>query len=377
MTEVENMIYLDVTKGLNHIGRLGENEHRTLRFRESAEILTLYPDAVVTVLHKRPGDLAAYPVAAEYVDVSSGMVCWTIQSGDLARVGRGKVELVFSEGDVIAKSYIYDTFVEPALNGSENPPDPWRTWIDGIMQGVQDADNKITNLEESIDESLDEKADKYNPVFTGALSHGRKESTHVGFHSLAYGQDVTATGFSSQAMGNSTTASGDGSHAEGSFTIASGVFSHAEGIQTNASGTYSHAEGMYTEASGLYSHAEGFQTVANAVAMHAQGARNAPAEIFHDWVGSTQYAVGARVKRNGSGFECLVANNDNEFIPSKWKSIPGDSMTAFAVGNGVLLERSNAFEVQWDGTAIAQKAMQIGGTRITEAQLQALLALLS
>lgn len=153
------MIYLDVTKGLNHIGRLGENEHRTLRFRESAEILTLYPEAVVTVLHKRPGDLAAYPVAAEYVDVSSGMVCWTIQSGDLARVGRGKVELVFAEGDVIAKSFIYDTFVDPALNGSEEPPDPWRTWIDGIEKGMAEQiaqlQQQVTLLTEQVSIGMD------------------------------------------------------------------------------------------------------------------------------------------------------------------------------------------------------------------------------
>ena len=128
------MVYLDICpKGLNHIGYLGENEHRTFRFLESMEILAMYPDASVTVLHRRPGDPAGYPIPPGYVKIQDGIVCWTIQSGDLARVGRGKCELVFTRGGVVAETRIYDTMIDQALAGSGEPPDPWQTWVNEIV----------------------------------------------------------------------------------------------------------------------------------------------------------------------------------------------------------------------------------------------------
>lgn len=133
------MIYLDACRGLNHIGRLGENEHRTIRFWESTEVLAMYPEASVTVLHKRPGDAAAYPVAPGYVEIQDGIVCWTIQSGDLAKVGRGKAELVFTNGGVIAKTMIYDTMIDQALDGAGDPPEPWESWIEEVVEAGEHA----------------------------------------------------------------------------------------------------------------------------------------------------------------------------------------------------------------------------------------------
>ena len=68
------MVILDMTKGLNHIGRLGENEHRTFRFPDSCEVLAMYPEATVSVLVKRPGDSVAYPVAPGFVEIRNGAV---------------------------------------------------------------------------------------------------------------------------------------------------------------------------------------------------------------------------------------------------------------------------------------------------------------
>ena len=140
------MIYADVCRGLNHIGFLGENEHRTFRFRESAEILAMYPGATVVVMHRRPGDPAAYPVAPGYVTINGGMVCWTVQSGDLAKVGRGKVSVSFFQGDVIAKMIKYDTMIDDALDGSGTPPDPWLAWIMEVVAAGEHAPTIIDGV---------------------------------------------------------------------------------------------------------------------------------------------------------------------------------------------------------------------------------------
>ena len=362
------MIYLDVTKGLNHIGRLGENEHRTLRFRESAEILTLYPEAAVTVLHKRPGDLAAYPVAAEYVDVSSGMVCWTIQSGDLARVGRGKVELVFSEGDVIAKSYIYDTFVEPALNGSEEPPDPWRTWIDRIEKGT---DERI----KAVEESMAGKAEATDTVLQTTLSRGRKENSAVGEGSIAFGENAEASGRFSLALGAGNTANNYGAFAQGIRNNVSGVYSAALGADNTVSGANSFAFGNQNEVSGISSVAVGAQNKVDCGNMFVCGFSNDQVELFPLWVSGTHYNVGDIVLQDNADRIpriCREENSDETFDVRKWRAYNFQGKQVFIVaGSG------NLFEVQHDGTAKAKTALQIGNTKITEAQLQALLALLS
>lgn len=362
------MIYLDVTKGLNHIGRLGENEHRTLRFRESAEILTLYPEAVVTVLHKRPGDLAAYPVAAEYVDVSSGMVCWTIQSGDLARVGRGKVELVFYEGDVIAKSYIYDTFVEQALNGSEEAPDPWRTWIDRIEKGT---DERI----EAVEENIAGKAEATDTVLQTTLSRGRKENSAVGEGSIAFGENAEASGKYSVSLGYGNIASGSDTIAQGIRNNVSGNFSTAFGADNTVAGHTSFTNGNNNIVNGPNSGAIGAQCKANLQHMFVCGFSNDPAEMFPLWEPGAHYNVGDIVIEDDTDKTpriCREENSDQTLDYRKWRAYNFQGKQVFIVGGS-----GNLFEVQHDGTAKAKTALQIGNTKITEAQLQALLALLS
>lgn len=122
------MVNLDMCRGLNHIGRLGEHEHRRFRFPDSAEVLAMYPEATVSVLVKRPGDSVSYPVAPGYVEIQSGSVYWTVQSADLARIGRGNVELTFVDGTTVAKNIIYDVYVDKALDGAGDPPEPWESW---------------------------------------------------------------------------------------------------------------------------------------------------------------------------------------------------------------------------------------------------------
>ena len=128
------MVILDMTKGLNHIGRLGENEHRTFRFPDSCEVLAMYPEATVSVLVKRPGDSVAYPVAPGFVEIRNGAVYWTVQSADLARIGRGNVELTFVDGTTVAKNIIYDVYVDKALDGAGDPPEPWESWQTDITR---------------------------------------------------------------------------------------------------------------------------------------------------------------------------------------------------------------------------------------------------
>lgn len=183
-------------------------------------------------------------------------------------------------------------------------------------------------------------------------------STASGDFSHAEGIFATASGVSSHAEGNSTTASGECSHAEGSSTTA-GECSHAEGTNSHAVGEVSHAEGMNTLSEGKCSHAEGSNTEAKGKYSHASG-------FLTQATHSCQYAVGCgNDPKADSLFE--VGNGLNAE-----GNLIDDTTTVFD-----LKTRRNAFRVTNTGYAIAQTALQIGETAITEGQLKQLIQLIT
>lgn len=181
---------------------------------------------------------------------------------------------------------------------------------------------------------------------SGSISHVEGEcSIASGVASHAEGYSTEASGEKSHAEGNSTTASKVSSHAEGDSTTASGKCSHAEGVSTTAEGMCSHAEGSNTEAKGKYSHASGFLTQATHSCQYAVGCGNDPKA-------DSLFEVGNGLNAEGNLID--------------------DTTTVFD-----LKTRRNAFRVTNTGYAIAQTALQIGETAITEGQLKQLIQLIT
>jgi len=225
-------------------------------------------------------------------------------------------------------------------------------------------------------------------IASGVASHAEGYSTEAsGEKSHAEGECSIASGVASHAEGYSTEASGEKSHAEGIFATASGVSSHAEGNSTTAAGECSHAEGSITYAKGEMSHAEGTNSHAVGSVSHAEGI-NTLAE------GESSHAEGSNTKAKGkyshaSGF-CTQATHSCQYAVGCGNDPQADSL--FEVGNGLNAEgnliddtttlfdlktRRNAFRVTNTGYAIAQTALQIGETAITEDQLKQLIQLIT
>lgn len=199
----------------------------------------------------------------------------------------------------------------------------------------------------------------FGSTASGDFSHAEGYSTEASCEkSHAEGECSIASGVSSHAEGNSTTASGKCSHAEGSSTTA-GECSHAEGTNSHAVGEVSHAEGMNTLSEGKCSHAEGSNTEAKGKYSHASG-------FLTQATHSCQYAVGCgNDPKADSLFE--VGNGLNAE-----GNLIDDTTTVFD-----LKTRRNAFRVTNTGYAIAQTALQIGETAITEGQLKQLIQLIT
>lgn len=189
-------------------------------------------------------------------------------------------------------------------------------------------------------------AEGKNTLSEGSSSHAEGADTKAkGKYSHAEGNTTTASGMYSHTEGNTTTASSDYAHAEGNGSTASGVCSHAEGQGTTALGKYSHAEGNFTKASGNFSHTSGFYTQTTHSCQYAVGCGNDPKA-------DSLFEVGNGLNAEGNLID--------------------DTTTAFE-----LKTRRNAFRVTNTGYAIAQTALQIGETAITEDQLKQLIQLIT
>lgn len=240
----------------------------------------------------------------------------------------------------------------------------------------------------SIASGAQSHAEGSSTVASQMCAHAEGNSTKASHQNAhAEGNDTTASGPSSHSEGTSTSASGSASHAEGQGTAASGELSHAEGVGTTAAGECSHAEGSMTYAEGEISHAEGTNSHAVGSVSHAEGT-NTLAE------GESSHAEGSNTEAKGkyshaSGF-CTQATHSCQYAVGCGNDPQADSL--FEVGNGLNAEgnliddtttlfdlktRRNAFRVTNTGYAIAQTALQIGETAITEDQLKQLIQLIT
>lgn len=223
---------------------------------------------------------------------------------------------------------------------------------------------------------------------SGKYSHAEGNTTTASSdYAHAEGNGSTASGECAHAEGDGATASGNYSHAEGINTLSKGMCSHVEGASTTASGGCSHAEGSTTHAEGELSHAEGTNSHAVGSVSHAEG-KNTLAE------GESSHAEGSNTEAKGkyshaSGF-CTQATHSCQYAVGCGNDPQADSL--FEVGNGLNAEgnliddtttvfdlktRRNAFRVTNTGYAIAQTALQIGETAITEGQLKQLIQLIT
>lgn len=241
-------------------------------------------------------------------------------------------------------------------------------------------------------------APKESPSFTGSIRMGSNNYGTVGDASTATGKNLQATG----------------------------ECSHAEGYGSIAAGTGSHAEGK-GEANGAYSHAEGEGTEANGRSTHAGGKYNIEDEIIQAFASNTYYSVGNvvyTVGTIGTGQNsksvkklhmCLEDHTSGESLDaSKWtEGVPfeassstygatGDySPYAEIIGGGYRHKKNNIWStnfanirmldwggnerlngrllVDWNKNVMANgdNSITIGSTTLTEANLQALLAMLT
>lgn len=110
------------------IGRIGENDRVNVRFDVHDIVDELGGDVSFTLLHQQPGSDVAYPVPTASFDAETKTVIWTITAADTSAEGRGRCELIAANAGVVAKTVIWSTEINSALDGSGDVPEVWESW---------------------------------------------------------------------------------------------------------------------------------------------------------------------------------------------------------------------------------------------------------
>ena len=119
------------------LGRQGENLARQVVF-DIRDLESLYGSGTVEVIHQRPGDAQPYPLA---VQRDGTLVTWDVTATDTemsaatANERYGKCELRYYAGETLAKSQIWRTWVESAMDTPSEtaPPEPEQGWVDQVL----------------------------------------------------------------------------------------------------------------------------------------------------------------------------------------------------------------------------------------------------
>lgn len=136
-----NDIRTDVIRGgLINIGYQSENETRRVWF--SLEDFKKLGDGVMSLTVQRNGDTDGYPVIVEEKELDGKpYAVWTVADGDVAKRGYGSVQLTYTIGDRIAKSQKWNICINDSLGATEEPPEPFETYVERVekaRQGIED-----------------------------------------------------------------------------------------------------------------------------------------------------------------------------------------------------------------------------------------------
>ena len=129
------------------LGRQGENAATVISI-DVSDWLGRWPDATIQLLHLRHDEQTPYDVHAQ---LTGEYLEWTVSDADTAIPGKGMAEIRAIEGDVLKKSRLIETIVEPAMGGTVGEvPEPLEEWAAKLAESVARAEDALGTVEDGL-----------------------------------------------------------------------------------------------------------------------------------------------------------------------------------------------------------------------------------
>ena len=148
-----------------NIGRVGENDAVRVIWPNVLPMWEkIYGAGTVSLVVRRPQDDTPYPAVCAIQD---GEIYWDISAADVAKVGIGECELIYTVDDVIAKSRTWATRIFQSLSGDgtmEPPEDPAKAWFLAVQNEIGDLSTLSTAAKDSLVAAINEVAENVATV---------------------------------------------------------------------------------------------------------------------------------------------------------------------------------------------------------------------
>lgn len=151
------------------LGRCGENLTRQIIF-DIADWESLYGKGTVELIYQRPTDERPYIME---ITREKSRIHWHITAWHTAvDTDYGKCELRYYVGDVLKKSKIWSTRVDPALDTpcETVPPSPEQGWVDQVLSAAGKTEDAATRAETAAGQAeaaADKMASSSHKIGTG------------------------------------------------------------------------------------------------------------------------------------------------------------------------------------------------------------------
>ena len=120
------------------IGFQGENDALEVQFDVKGWD-DLYGEGTFSLMNKRPTETTGYPCS---VTVADDVLTWKVLNADVAITGNGRVQLVYTVGNKVAKSVQYFTEVFSSVVSGDVPP-PVPDWVWTVRNELAEMEAQI------------------------------------------------------------------------------------------------------------------------------------------------------------------------------------------------------------------------------------------
>ena len=123
-----------------------ENNRTQVRF-DLSDIMNEFPGGTAVLTIRRPGDTEAVPSLS--AEMEGTELVWTVTAWECERQGFLYAQVVYSEGETVAKTKIYRFSVSESLittDGEE--PDGWEDWVGQLTEAAADTRAAVESYDE-------------------------------------------------------------------------------------------------------------------------------------------------------------------------------------------------------------------------------------
>ena len=209
------------------LGRQGENNILTVQFDVSGWEEE-FGVGTFTLVHQRCMDGDGFE---REITVADNKVSWLITNVDVAYAGKGLLQLTYTVDEAVAKSVIYTTKVEKSLDATAKVPDPWKPWVDEVLEASDEAVEAASSAGESETNAADSESN------AEAWAVGQRGGVDVGNDDVTYHNNSKY--YSEQSAASATAASASEENAAHSATLAQ-MYVGAPLVASTAAGMTDH-----------------------------------------------------------------------------------------------------------------------------------------